>query len=217
MDYGLKKVSFNSFLMFLLTIASSLATDQYWSARPPCYQLNLKMDNPRGIYYNITLQWHQMSVMSSQITGDCVCNRLFRLTSEKTKALCEDKQRPTNGFSSQPASKIRNVSMPWSYPTEWFPDLKSWSSQQVSKSTQRQICVDGLSSDWVMDCVCRCLVVFFCDTNDIYCQISNISRTKSQNLHISRLVLQLSLPNSLKPGVKWKMKMYIWVINNFIA
>ena len=35
-----------------------------------------------------------------------------------------------------------------------------------------------------------------------YRKISNISRTKSQNLSDSRLILQLSLPNLLKPGVK---------------
>ena len=36
----------------------------------------------------------------------------------------------------------------------------------------------------------------------IYRKISNISRTKSQNLNDSRLVLHLSLPNLLKPAVK---------------
>ena len=40
----------------------------------------------------------------------------------------------------------------------------------------------------------------------IYHHTSNISRTKSQNLNISRIVLQLSLPNPLKPGVKPRMK-----------
>ena len=35
----------------------------------------------------------------------------------------------------------------------------------------------------------------------------NISRTKAQKLNDSRLVLQLSLPNPLKPGVKSRMKM----------
>ena len=35
----------------------------------------------------------------------------------------------------------------------------------------------------------------------------NIKRTKSQNLNVSRLVLQLSLPNTLKPRVKSRMKM----------
>ena len=40
-----------------------------------------------------------------------------------------------------------------------------------------------------------------------YCKISNISRTKSQNLNDPRLVLQFSLPIPLKPGVKSRMKM----------
>ena len=40
-----------------------------------------------------------------------------------------------------------------------------------------------------------------------YRQSSNISRTKFQNLNVSRLVLQLYLPNPLKPGVKSRMKM----------
>ena len=40
-----------------------------------------------------------------------------------------------------------------------------------------------------------------------YCQTSNISHTKSKNLNVSRLVMQLSLPNPLKPCVKPRMKM----------
>ena len=40
-----------------------------------------------------------------------------------------------------------------------------------------------------------------------YRKVSNISRTKSQNLSGSRLVLQLSLPNPLKLGVESRMKM----------
>ena len=39
-----------------------------------------------------------------------------------------------------------------------------------------------------------------------YCQISNKRHTKSPNLNVSRLVLQLSLPNPLKPGVKSRVK-----------
>ena len=39
-----------------------------------------------------------------------------------------------------------------------------------------------------------------------YCQTLNISRTKSQNLNVSILVLQLSLRSLLKPIVKSKMK-----------
>ena len=40
-----------------------------------------------------------------------------------------------------------------------------------------------------------------------YRKISNIRRTKSPKLNVSRLVLQLLLPNPMKPGVKSRMKM----------
>ena len=40
-----------------------------------------------------------------------------------------------------------------------------------------------------------------------YRQFSNIRRTQSPNIDISRLVLQLSWPNPLKPGVELRMKM----------
>ena len=43
----------------------------------------------------------------------------------------------------------------------------------------------------------------------MYCQTSDISRTKSQNLNIPRLIFQLSLPNPLKPCVKLRMKMLL--------
>ena len=44
-------------------------------------------------------------------------------------------------------------------------------------------------------------------TKQIHRKISNISRTNSQNWNDYRLVLQLSLPNPLKPGVTSRMKM----------
>ena len=43
--------------------------------------------------------------------------------------------------------------------------------------------------------------------NTIYCKTFNMRHTKYQNLNISCLGLQLSLPNPLKPGVKSRMKM----------
>ena len=45
------------------------------------------------------------------------------------------------------------------------------------------------------------------EPNHWYRKISNISRAKSPNLNVSRLVLQMSLPNPTKPGVKSRMKM----------
>ena len=61
-----------------------------------------------------------------------------------------------------------------------------------------------------------------------YRQFSDTTRTQSQNITVSRLVLRLSLPNPLKPSVRLRVKMklgqrprrcsnFIWVINNFIA
>ena len=45
-------------------------------------------------------------------------------------------------------------------------------------------------------------------TTDItYRKTSSLSRTKSQNFNVSHLVLQLTLPNPLKPNVKLRMKM----------
>ena len=41
----------------------------------------------------------------------------------------------------------------------------------------------------------------------IYRQISNMRLTKSPNLNVAHLVLQLSLPNPFKPGIKSRMKM----------
>ena len=39
-----------------------------------------------------------------------------------------------------------------------------------------------------------------------YRQFSNIRRTQSPNINVSRLILQLSLPNPLKPGINLRMK-----------
>ena len=44
---------------------------------------------------------------------------------------------------------------------------------------------------------------------ETYRKISNIRRTQSPNLNVSRLVLQLSLPNPMKPVVKSRMKMQL--------
>ena len=46
----------------------------------------------------------------------------------------------------------------------------------------------------------------FCIT---HCTTSSISCTKSYNLNVSRLILELSLSNPLEPGVKSAMKMYL--------
>ena len=40
--------------------------------------------------------------------------------------------------------------------------------------------------------------------DDNYCQTFNISGIKFQNFIVSDLILQLSLPNPLKPGWEWR-------------
>ena len=49
--------------------------------------------------------------------------------------------------------------------------------------------------------------VQFTTRKTIYRQVSNISRTESQHLKDYRTVFRLSLPNTLKPDVKSRMKM----------
>ena len=49
--------------------------------------------------------------------------------------------------------------------------------------------------------------MYFVHQTAMYRKISNIRRTKSPNWNVSRLVVQLSLPNPMKPGVKSRMKM----------
>ena len=46
-----------------------------------------------------------------------------------------------------------------------------------------------------------------CHNNETYRQFSSIKRTKSQNLNVSRLALQLHLSHPLKHGVKSRIKM----------
>ena len=57
---------------------------------------------------------------------------------------------------------------------------------------------------WKLDAAAldKCLCLY-----ENYRKLSNIRRSKSQNLNVSRLGLQLSLRNILKPNVKWRMKM----------
>ena len=47
------------------------------------------------------------------------------------------------------------------------------------------------------------------NSREKYRKISNLRCPKSLNLNVSHLVLQLSLPNVLKPGVKSGMEMYL--------
>ena len=56
---------------------------------------------------------------------------------------------------------------------------------------------------WKKGMLVRCLM----QRLDFYEQTTILSSTKYQNLNVSGIVLQMSMPNPLKPGVKWRMKM----------
>ena len=56
-------------------------------------------------------------------------------------------------------------------------------------------------------CPCCCVSLGCRHSRHDIGKVSNIRRTKSKNLNASRLGLQLSLRNILKPTVKWRMKM----------
>ena len=59
----------------------------------------------------------------------------------------------------------------------------------------------GYQQPWYWPCRVNG-TLFSMRENFNYREISNISRTKSQNINVSHLVLQLSLPNPMKPGVR---------------
>ena len=52
-------------------------------------------------------------------------------------------------------------------------------------------------------------MIIILDASIVFFNKTNINRTKSKKLNDSRLVLQLSLPNPLKPRVKSRMKMLL--------
>ena len=100
-----------------------------------------------------------------------------------------------------------------------IPFLCQLSHKILSEITSRQTRMKwhhgGGKPHMESDCfVCFIFIYFFFDheptrhsLNQYYCQPSNISCTKSQNLDIPGLVLQLSLADPLKPCVKLRMKM----------
>ena len=82
----------------------------------------------------------------------------------------------------------------------------------VTPAPPRCLCENGgycSDSNNPYSCVCPQLYTGRICENRKYRKIFSIRHTNSQNLSGSRLVLQLSLPNPLKPSVKSKMKMYL--------
>ena len=70
----------------------------------------------------------------------------------------------------------------------------------------RDLTVVGITV-WLQSNISFLGTVSLSDCKAKHRKISNIKRTKSQKLNVLRLVLQLTLPKPLKPGVKSRMKM----------
>ena len=99
---------------------------------------------------------------------------------------------------------------PWTQSSVKFIQIFSFMKKhlKISSAKWRPFCPDGDNLNHVsesgpyMDVIGRYQTSKF-----FYCQISNMSRTKPQNLHVPIPALQLSLLNPVKPGVKSRMKM----------
>ena len=109
----------------------------------------------------------------------------------------------------------------WFYLQIWYPIFKwvavTWQERVVTRTI-----VPGMATKKPE--LLKCIAIMLLD----YSQISNISCTKSQNLNVSCLTLQMSLCNLLKQVLsrEWKCSWssvdrrcsnFIWVISKFIA
>ena len=95
-------------------------------------------------------------------------------------------KKMTGGFPSQRASKAEDVSILWRH-HEFEVQFTEWNFSIGNE----------ISFRYIPQAV----------HENMYRKVSNIRRTKFQNLRVSRSVLQLSWPNLLKPCIKWRMKM----------
>ena len=125
--------------------------------------------------------------VSNHQPHDCLLSRLLGRWSQKTSklrvaGLCAGNSSETGEFPVQMASNAENVSISWRH---HLLACRVWS--HVLAFVTHEI---SSRRPYV---ACR--------------QISNIRRTKSPNINVSRLVMQSSLPNPLKKGVKLRMKM----------
>ena len=170
-----------------------------------CYMVRQRF----GSYFSLQWRHNEPDCVSNHQAHDCLLNRLFRRRSKKTSklrvtGLWAESSPGTGEFSAQKASYAENVSIWWRRHVTWFGrDSSYFYFNTLSQSDSTRVSLVG-----------------------DYRQTSNISRTKSQHLNVSGLLLQLSFPNPLTPGVKSKMEMqseqrrcsnYIWVINTFIV
>ena len=143
-----------------------------------------------------SLQWRHngRDSVSNHQPHDCLLNGLFRRISKKTSKLrvtdlCAGNSPVTGEFPAQMASKA-----------EMFPFDDVIMSITIQHEGVELALVEVRKRTWLVSI----LILYRCIN---YRKMSNIRRAKSKNLNAIRLVLELSFPNPMKPGVKSKMKM----------
>ena len=141
---------------------------------------------------NITVTSHECHGVANHQQHDFVwqlfqANNNWDHKSSMLLALCMGNPSVIRGFPSQRTSVLDSVSLSW--------HLYDFMNDKLDTSA---LCKTGNSS---------ALAISWKNITCIYCKTPSTSRTQSQNLIVSRVVLQLSLPNPLKPGVKSSMKM----------
>ena len=158
------------------------------------------------LYLGISSHYSDVIIraMASQITGvSIVCSALWS-GADQTKHQSTASLAFVRGIHRLPASNAENVSIWWRHHVKIHqntlnPDLSRLGD--FTRSDDRDVCQS--LCEWDMSS--RLLRIRQWISN--HRKSSNISRTKSPNLNVSRLVLQLSLPNPMKTGVKSRMKM----------
>ena len=120
---------------------------------------------------------------------------------------------------NSPVTDVRNCDSQQRWPEKAMKIPTKWEQDALEVLNQS---FGALKGDSLARCISRPQWVKLCPRvtfvpvvirvssvilDHVYRKISNISRTKSPNLNVSRLVVQLSLPNQTKPGVKSSMKM----------
>ena len=116
-------------------------------------------------------------VLQHKITNWSSDNELIRARDNVSKIVCFWYDCTLPYYAKFVATQLSVLKSPW-------PPYYEWHSLWA---------LHNITSWWAPGGVCF---------NYEYHQTSNISHTKSQNLNVSHLVLKLSLPNPLKPGVK---------------
>ena len=128
---------------------------------------------------------------------------------------CRD-MTPCNGFTPKPLFQVMRwvkvkCSYTWHTFFQWWMQVWKWANQMEKKLWSRHYFVYKWMDRQTLPGTDRVKPIY---PPQLHCRglkwntkmTSNIRHTNSQNFYVSRLILHLSLPNPLKPGIKPRMK-----------